>query len=320
MKRLILIIVPLLLCAPLRARAADPSPKAAEADPVAQARSHFNRGVKLYSEDDFRAALIEFTRANELAPNWAVLYNIGQSYYQLRDYPNALGTLEKYLGQGNTSIPGDRRTQVETEIVELRGRVAHITITSNAEGAEIAVDDVVLGKTPLSSPQLVGAGRHTFRATKPGTPPVTKVVDIAGGDNLTVALSFVEAPRTIVPVVVVRRRSYTPAIASLAVGGAGIITGTVFGILAITDKSSLKGECQGTTCPITAQGDISAFNRNGAISTVGFAVGGAGLATAVVLYLMQGGKEATTAPPPVSSTLRIKPWLSLTSAGVTGTF
>ncbi|HEY6459174.1 MAG TPA: hypothetical protein VIY73_03455, partial [Polyangiaceae bacterium] len=66
---------------PAPASASGPAPSSDLSD-LTQAREHFGRGVRMYQEDDFRGALIEFSRAYELAPNWAVLYNVGQSHYQ----------------------------------------------------------------------------------------------------------------------------------------------------------------------------------------------------------------------------------------------
>src|SRR5271163_3770938 len=87
-RRIAAILALALVSAPLPS-AAQGNGAPSGADAVAQARQHFTRGVRLYEEDDFRTALIEFNRAYEIAPNWQVLYNIGQAYYQLRDYANA---------------------------------------------------------------------------------------------------------------------------------------------------------------------------------------------------------------------------------------
>jgi hypothetical protein len=299
----------------------EPKAPAPSADAVAQARGHFLRGVKLYEEDDFRAALIEFNRAYELAPNWAVLYNVGQSYYQLRDYANALRVLESYETLGATAIPGDRRSQVDREIEELRGRVAHVAIASNVAGATVTIDDAAIGESPLAAPHIVGAGRHAIRLSKPGYVTASKVVDIAGGDNLDVTLDL--APLSRAPEAAAARPSLVPALVSVAVGGAGVVAGSVFGVLALNDKSSLQHECRGTACPTSAQGDIDAFSRDGTISTVGFVVGGAGIGAAVVLYLTERrGRESV--PPPSSAgsgaRLEVRPWFLGTSGGVLGRF
>src|SRR5215218_10346672 len=74
-----------------------------------EAKSRFLKGLDLFKEGDYQAALIEFRRANELAPNYNVLYNIGQVYFQLTDYPNALNSLERYLKEGGDQVSAKRR-------------------------------------------------------------------------------------------------------------------------------------------------------------------------------------------------------------------
>ena len=59
-----------------------------------EGRKHFQAGVQFYKENDFRAALIEFKRAYELAPNFKVLYNLGQTSLELQDYASALRSFE----------------------------------------------------------------------------------------------------------------------------------------------------------------------------------------------------------------------------------
>jgi len=285
-------------------------------DTVATARAHFARGVKLYEEDDYRAALIEFNRAYELAPNWAVLYDVGQSYYQLREYANALRTLEKYVREGGAQIPADRRPQVDREIAELRGRVAHVTIASNAEGAEVTLDDVSLGRSPLPDRVLIGAGRHKIGATKAGYLPASKVVDIAGGDVVTIEIDLTEErSATATPT---EPPTYVPAAVFTGVGVAGIVVGTVFGISAINDKSSLDKNCSAQKlCPASSQSDVDAYGRNGAISTVGFGVGVVGLVFAAYFYLHARAGEQGDAPP---SQARTTPWIGPGPLGLSGTF
>ena len=64
---------------------------------LGEADRHFQEGVVLYTEGDYHGALIEFTRAYTLAPNGVVLFNVGETQYQLRDYAAALETFQQYL-------------------------------------------------------------------------------------------------------------------------------------------------------------------------------------------------------------------------------
>src|SRR5262245_11721856 len=76
------------------------STAAAYADnPGREAGKHFQRGVDLYNDGDFRGALVEFKKAYSIWPRANVLYDIGQTEYQLLDYAAALKTMERYLSE-----------------------------------------------------------------------------------------------------------------------------------------------------------------------------------------------------------------------------
>jgi hypothetical protein len=161
------------------------------ADDPRQAGKHFQRGVSLYGEADYRAALVEFKRAYALSPNPAVLYNVGETQYQLQDYAAALTTFEHFLAE---SAPGDgHRTEVESDLEVLRARVGHVAITTVPPGAEITIDDQPAGKTPLDRAALVSIGHRKVTATISGRPPVTRYVDVAADDNVSVTLAMPDA-------------------------------------------------------------------------------------------------------------------------------
>src|ERR1044071_10306536 len=122
----------------------------AQAQPNAaasEAGKHFQRGVTLYNEADFRAALVEFRRAYETAPNAAVLYNIGQTYYQLQNYAAALVALGRYLTEAGPTAP--HRREVEATIDTLQTRVGKVAISTSAPGADVTGDDSLIAKEPV---------------------------------------------------------------------------------------------------------------------------------------------------------------------------
>jgi tetratricopeptide (TPR) repeat protein len=219
-------------------------------DGVHEAGKHFQRGVTLYGEADYRGALVEFKRAYDLAPNGAVLYNIGETEFQLRDYAGALMTFERYLIE---SGPTDsHRAEVETNVRELKSRVGQVTITTVPSGAEVSVDDRILGKTPLDGPVMVGIGHVKVSATMPGRQAVTRYVDVAAEDDVSVVLqlSAAQAARQAAPAA----EGATPGDVPAATGGSSLRlfgwvgTGLLgagaiaFGVLAIRESSDLKSE------------------------------------------------------------------------------
>src|SRR6185503_12531419 len=113
--------------------------------PAKEASKHFQRGAALYGEADYRAALVEFRRAYEIAPNPAVLYNIGQTYYQLQNYAAALVALGRYLTEAGSGAA--HRREVEQTIDTLQTRVGKVAISTTAPGIDITVDDELIGKS-----------------------------------------------------------------------------------------------------------------------------------------------------------------------------
>jgi hypothetical protein len=279
-RAVISLAVALALALPPRISAADdPTPEQIE-----QARAHFQQGVKLAGETDFRAAIIEFQRAYDIAPNWSILFNIAQCHYELLEYAGALATFERYLAEGGTQVPLERREKVEKEIAELKGRVGRITIETNVAGVEIVIDEQSVGKTPLLEPAIVSAGRRKITASKDGYVTVTKLVDVAGNDALDIRLVLTAASRKDDGSVVAPRmvpRSSTLTYLGFSLAGAGLAVGSVFGLIALNDRSDLDAECPSKKCGPSSQKKIDALSRDATISTIGFGAALVGLGLGV---------------------------------------
>jgi PEGA domain len=180
-----------------------PSLAAAQAPPATppaaaseEGKAHFQRGVALFQEGDFRSALVEFRRSYELSHNFKVLYNIGQTEAELQDYAGTLRSFRRYLVEGGGEIDAARRAAVEEEVKKLLLRVARVEIKTGADGAEVLVDDVVVGKTPLKDPVLVSIGRRKLTLQKGGAVSAPRFVELAGGDQTSVSLELAEPGAT----------------------------------------------------------------------------------------------------------------------------
>lgn len=266
---------------------------------MAAARDHFKRGVEFFREGNFRAALIEFRRADEAAPNYRIQYNLGQTYFELQDYAGALRAFETYLQKGGAEIGAERQAEVEREIEKLRQRVGYLTITTNVPGAEILIDDTVVGKAPLDGPELVSAGRRKVSAVKPPGIPTVRYVEVAGGDELQIELlvqtqdegdTSAAAPPAPAPVppapaadAGTDRGMGTGFWVSLAATGVFAAGATVSGILA----SSAKGDYdeQLDTYPTTAQDVQDAADKTDRLALMTDIFTGAAVTAGVVTII-----------------------------------
>lgn len=228
--------------------AAAPAPGRSEEQPspevLAEAKQRFDRGYELYEEGDYPLALIEFNRAYELVPNYRVLYNIGQVCIQLGKYANARRALEEYLAKGGDQLGADRRTAVNKDLVMLGRRTAFLTIGANIENAEVLVDDVSVGKTPLGPALLMDAGVHRVTLRRSGYLPKTEDVTLAGGDNKSIDVTLELQPEAKQTIVVREREvvddsAQTWMIAGWATTGALVAGAIVTGIMGKNEANEL---------------------------------------------------------------------------------
>lgn len=106
---------------------------------------------------------------------------------------------------------------------------------------------------------------------------------------------------------------------SIGVGAAGVVLGAITGGVAAGIRGDFTDPpCDDTTrtCPATLQDDIDTYNALRPVSSVGFIVGGIGLAAGTVLLvtLPRGGARYST------SGVKMSPFIGPMSAGIRGTF
>ncbi len=174
------------------------APAAPVDEVTTQAREHFTEATKLYKDGDFDAALVQFERAYELKPNYRVLYNIGQTYFQLRQYVEARDAMTRYLKEGGDQVDAERQAAVNKDLADLQRRLANVTIKVNVGGATVLVDGKNVGVTPLAAPIVVSEGLRSISVEAPNRGVLQRQLQVAGGDQQVLTLKFDEGPRTIV--------------------------------------------------------------------------------------------------------------------------
>lgn len=267
------------LILPMPALAQAPASPETRASPEAlkEGREHFTRGLVLYREGNFGGAQAEFQRAYDTAPSFRILFNLGQATFELGDYAGAMTAFERYLGEGGDKVPAARRAEVVKSLHDLEGRIGRVDLSTNVPGAEVSVDGVSVGTTPLSGPVSVSVGRRSITASLAGRVPVTKTIDVAGGDRTGLTFELlapepapaalppaapapVVAPEPVGPEPVrpepARRRSMTPVWVGVGTTGALAATSAVFGVLTLqansTFKADLSSQCCGATTGIAS--------------------------------------------------------------------
>jgi hypothetical protein len=307
------------------------------ADPEVEARERFDLAVKLYDEGNYDAALVEFQRAAALRPSYKLFYNMGQVRVALDDPAAALEAYRQYLEQGGDKIPAARRAQVQTEMKRLEQRVARVTVETDVPGAEVSIDDVPMGKTPLAGPLLVNAGSRRVQVRHPGHASQSRVVSLAGAVQERVRFTLVGRAEETAPVLPARTPVPTPHAPSgapengersglwigWAVTGALAAGAAVTGVMALSKNSDLEDRRNGL---VQNQDDLeSDAKRVRTLAIVSDGLGIAALAAGGVtlwLTLESDSPEGrhTTASAATPRLRRLRVGVGPTSAVLRGSF
>jgi len=234
----------------------------------------------------------------------------------------------------------DAQTRAQKVLTSATPKIAYLTLRLDPADAKANV--LVDGKAV--PPALIGAERPTdpgtrqIEATAEGYLPVKSQVTLLEGAHQELAVKFEKdpnfvaaaapavAPAPITPAPAVppgtdasappQQKSHTAAFVAYGVGGAGILVGSIAGIIAI----SKSGDCPSKLCK--SQGDLDSLKSTATVSTIGFGVGVAGIALGTILLVVSNKQEAppATASAHLDRKFSVQPWFGLNSAGVMGTF
>jgi len=139
----------------------------------------------------------------------------------------------------------------------------------------------------------VDPGQHRVVATAPRSRSWETVVTVTSdADTIAVVVPELEPSRGVSSDGIGTHRVL--AIVSGAVGVAGLVAGTAFGLDSKSKHDEAERSCSGTTCRDQAGVDLrTKAVRAGNLSTVGFVVGALGLAGGAALWLT-AKSDATT--------------------------
>jgi len=284
---------------PATSPSAPPLEEETEDVAVRDARDHFRRGVELFEDANFEAALFEFNIAYERAPNYRLFYNIAVAEMELNDYASAQTSFRRYLEEGGSEVNDRRREKVEAELAKLADWVGVIAVETEPPGMIVVVDGKEVGPSPVEVPANIGT--RTVEASAEGYVNAREEVSVAGAEVSRVLLrlepreaaattSLVQPDRQQVQPVrgttsaeqnerVKRLRLGTWI--SLGVAGAAGVGAVVTGVLALGARDDLEQEQTGETTRDELD-DLSNRARTLGIVTDGLiAVGVVAVATAV---------------------------------------
>jgi hypothetical protein len=272
------------------------------ADARAQARELAREGVFLLEEGRADVAVAKLEAAEKLfhAPT-NVLY-LARARRALGQHLEAHALYVEVLAEEVPSYAPEafhkaRRT-AEAEAAELRAGLAAVSLRireAPSEGTLVRLDGWQVPARALAHPIAVAPGAHRVDVEARGRVPASMTfVGIAGRlESLEIVLVGTPAATPAGPAAPApAAEDASPSAAlvagatALGVGGAALVAGVITGAVTLSKAADIKERCQGQRCPVEEQDAAEEAKRFGDASTWLLVVGGAGVATGVVLLVL----------------------------------
>jgi hypothetical protein len=342
-------VVPLVAASLAFASFASAAPSAADKE---TARGLMAQGRAAREKGDLQAALKAFEAAD-------AIMHVPTTGLELARSQEAAGLLVEARDTAlrvmrSPEEPGEpapfKRARQEAAALssELEARIPSLTIevknVPDGQTATVTLDGNELSSVLIGQPRKLDPGHHVVVA-KAGTAEGREEVDVAEKESktVTVALPAQEAaapappapeqettekppPATEQPAAGRSGASKALMFGGFGLAGAGLIAGTVTGILSMSQTSSIKSSpaCSGNLCNPSEDADIRSARAMATVSTVSFIVAGAGAAVGVVGLLTGKSSPSSSEPSEPASdrdqSARVEPWVGLGAVGVRGRF
>lgn len=308
----------------------------------AVAEALFRDAKQLMEAGDIATACPKFAESLNLDRTLGTLLYLGACHEQQGRTASAWSEFSSALTWAQRSGQGDRVAFAQKHIDALEPRLAYIVITAPAiPSLQLRVDDAELNSAAIGTPLPVDPGSHLIEASAPNMESWHQTVTVPSEPGKTpvevpplapapvaaapaVAPTTGTTPATPAPIVISTSDGGRHAIlwTSVALAGAGVVVGSIFGALTLSERDSAQKGCvANTACTQDGLNHISSAKTDATVSTVGFIAGGVGAAVgtyfAISLSHDSSGKAVdTSATATALRTLKAKPTFSHHGAGL----
>lgn len=274
---------------------------------------------------DYALAVDRFTRADRLVHAPTLLVDLARSYVGLGRLVQAHEAFQQVLREGVAAdAPASWHKALQVagdEDNALKPRLAWVTIrVAGASTARVKLDDEDLPPASLGVRRAVDPGHRSVVVEAEGFLTERSTIDVGEGEARELGLSLKRDPdyrpppkprpreRPVLVVQAPIQRQRVSAYVAFGVGGAGLILGSVTGILTLKAGGDLAATCPNANrvcergTPNYAS-NISAYHTFGTLSAVGFGVGLAGVGVGTYFLLSRPAKARSSVQGTISAQL-----------------
>jgi hypothetical protein len=280
------------------------------AEELAAARQVFNDGLDLEKKEQWADALAKFALVAKIKMTPQVRYHLARCHERLGRLVDALNGYE--LAAQEAKAMGDKARDVlenaPPRAAELRSRVAHVRIqvTGTVRSSRILLDGRAVSLALVDTLIPVDPGAHRIEVRRGADVTAERELQLAAAASETVALTIDDPVPSPPPTASTAPPpppppppppSRVPAYATAGAGAALLVGGGVLWGLREATIAAIRETCTGedTGCDPAFEPTEELGRTYTTVSYVLFGVGGAAVATGVVLWLVLAPPEDTAA-------------------------
>lgn len=305
------------------------------AEEKATAEAVFQEGIRLIEKGNFADACPKFELSQRVEPAVGTMLYLAECYEKTNRTASAWAMFLEAASLAETSGQLDRMKTAKARAARLEPRLAWLTIDVAKDaivpGLQIRRNGVLVSPELSGTATPVDPGEVLVEASAPGRLPYSTKIKVPVKGRVSVPVPALQAapepaPAPVVAPVAAQPESAAPPPVSAPqstapppssapaqsthaspipwlVGGVGVAAlgvGTVFGVMAMSNADKARDTCPKGICN-EAEGETAADSAHtqATISNISFIVGGAAVATGVVLYFVlptKHGNQVGIAP------------------------
>jgi hypothetical protein len=302
----------------------------AQSEDQALAQTLFDEALKLMEKGNFASACPKLAESQRLDPGGGTVFNLAMCREKEGKLASAWSAYNESLSLSIRDGRKDRETAARDRLAGITSKLAKLTVNVPSSvvvpGLEVRLDEAPVRQAVWGVATPVDVGSHHISVTATGKLPWKTTVEIqTDGERKAVDVPALEdepvtaapppppAPRPVDAVAPKpEKKDTTLAWIAGGVGAAGLITGTIAGIVVFSKRGASDAECRGGC---TQHGvDLMNEAKTAAwVSDIAFGVGLAGIGTSIVLFVL-------AKPAPARTHVTLIPAIGPTFLGAQGTF
>lgn len=290
-----------------------------------RARQLYGEAQALFESGQYAQAEASFRAAYQAVPNPVVLKAIAAAQEQQGNIPGSLETLRRYLAEAPN---GADHAEVEGRIRDLESRPATVMVASTPPGAAIIVDGTDSGQVTPADVAMT-AGEHTVALRLQGYEEASQTFAAQAATRVRLEMNLTQATGDGADAFGTTGGdgegaesgggdgggggSADPSAgvwATAGIAAAGLISGTVFGFLALSEQSSYDSDPQADTAD---RGEAFAL-----VADISFGVAAAMAITSIVLYIVERSGGDSSESDSADLDLNVSPWVAAHPGGQSG--